>query len=592
VVAESAPGTLLELAAVSPPIQTPLPSGVAAPIGAFTFKVSGVAQGGLTTVRLTFPAGVPASAWWKYDPGASTWTEFACDAATGTGSRVVSASVLELVLADGGRGDADGQADGVVNDPGAPVLPVLVIDDAGDAPDLDPGDGVCAVQGSGCTLRAAIMELNASGAPHVVRFAFTEPAVIAPNTALPPLSTPIVLDASAVPGPDAAEPGLTLSGASLGSAASLLQIAAGGSGLIGVKLVDVDGDALSISAPRVRIADSWIGRPLFGGGEPRSWASIRAEGAHHLHLVGLWVGRTHLASRFGIHVSISDEIHMDDVRVNIHPKDGLRPNADIPVGLSLDDTPRGRLSGLVVHGAETGVEVRGDQAGTQLRKSLFGLGTNGRCNAFTRDDPGPAETGRGPCLDRNLHGLVLDGADGLTVGGLDVLDRNFFGDHFIAIEVKGGIRDNAFYNNYVGLAADGTCQPAPPFGVETLYDDLCRLYNSSGLRVSDGADNRIGTSGAGNVFGVGPLELGGAAVADNRVEGNWLGLFGDLTRSIIRMDPGGPSRAPSEARRPTDPCWWPHDPTHFRCTSQRVMIWSEHDVEKTSKIIVPANFIG
>jgi hypothetical protein len=29
-----------------------------------------------------------------------------------------------------------------------------------------------------------------------------------------------------------------------------------------------------------------------------------------------------------------------------------------------------------------------------------------------------------------------------------------------------------------------------------------------------------------------------------------------LTRSIIRMDPGGPSRAPSEARRPTEPCWW------------------------------------
>jgi hypothetical protein len=29
-----------------------------------------------------------------------------------------------------------------------------------------------------------------------------------------------------------------------------------------------------------------------------------------------------------------------------------------------------------------------------------------------------------------------------------------------------------------------------------------------------------------------------------------------LTRSIIRMDPGGPRRAPSEARRPTEPFWW------------------------------------
>jgi hypothetical protein len=33
------------------------------------------------------------------------------------------------------------------------------------------------------------------------------------------------------------------------------------------------------------------------------------------------------------------------------------------------------------------------------------------------------------------------------------------------------------------------------------------------------------------------------------------GFAKDLTRSIIRMDPGVPSRAPSEARRPTEPCW-------------------------------------
>ncbi len=35
------------------------------------------------------------------------------------------------------------------------------VDDASDAVDLTPGDGVCATAGSVCTLRAAVQEANA-----------------------------------------------------------------------------------------------------------------------------------------------------------------------------------------------------------------------------------------------------------------------------------------------------------------------------------------------------------------------------------------------------------------------------------------------
>ncbi|HRE92457.1 MAG TPA: hypothetical protein PK095_25295, partial [Myxococcota bacterium] len=157
---------------------------------------------------------------------------------------------------------------------------------------------------------------------------------------------------------------------------------------------------------------------------------------------------------------------------------------------------------------------------------------NGQCNAFTRDDPGPSETGRGPCLDRNREGLVLDGAHGATIGGLDPADGNTFGDHIDAILIKGGSHDNHLYNNLVGLAADGTCQPAPDIGVGTLYDGLCRLYNVRGLALESGHDNVIGAPGAGNIFGVGTLEVTGGQTSGNLIQANFIGLFADLVTPV------------------------------------------------------------
>ncbi|MCC6619647.1 MAG: hypothetical protein IT385_00240 [Deltaproteobacteria bacterium] len=530
-IAESADGTTLIITPSnnpsSPPAGTKAPL---APVGTFSFKIYGVTPGARATVKFTFPAGVPAQSWWKYNNATQQWSEFTWDAATQTGAVVKSARVLEVTVQDDGRGDED-PTDGVIEDPGTPLLPVVTVGDAGDADDASPGDGACATAGGTCTLRAAILEINASGIPRYVVFDFDAPTIIEPATPLPTLTTPAVIDGSGVPGPDAFEPGLTLSGLDLG-AGRLLELGVPACALIGVKLADVGGHGLVITQPAARVADSWLGRPLYGTGlAPTEQASVRADGATDLMIADSWVGRINGVARYGLDLA-GEDIRLDGVRVNVDPREGRRLMGDVSTGVRLRGTTRARIDRLVVNGANVGVHASGDGTGAVLRGSLFGLGANGECNAFTRDDPGLAEDGRGPCLERNLQGLVLDGASGWTIGGLDVSERNAFGDHYDAILVTGGSHHNHIYNNLVGLAADGTCQPAPDLGVGTSYDGLCRLYNVRGLAVVDGHDNVIGAPGAGNVFGVGTLELSGSSTTDNLVKSNFIGLFADLVTPV------------------------------------------------------------
>ncbi len=530
-IAESSAGTTLIITPSnnpsSPPVGTKAPL---APVGTFSFKIYGVTAGAHATVKFTFPAGVPAQSWWKYDNGSQQWSEFTWDAVTLTGAKVISARVLEVTVQDDGRGDED-PTDSVIKDPGTPLLPVITVDDAGDADDASKGNGACATLTGTCTLRAAISEINASGIPRYVVFDFAGPTTIAPATPLPTLTTPAVIDGSDVPGPDAFEPGLTLSGLDLGTG-RLLEFGVAACGLVGVKLVDVGGHGLIITQPAARVADSWLGRPLYGSGlTPTEHAAVRADGVTDLMIADSWVGRINGVARYGLDLS-GEDVRLDGVRINVDPDDGLRLMGDVSTGVRLRDTVRARIDRLVINGANIGLHASGDGTGAVLRESLFGLGANGKCNAFTRDDPGLAEDGRGPCLERNLQGLVLDGAHGWTIGGLDASERNAFGDHYDAILVTGGSHHNHFYNNLVGLAADGTCQPAPNLGVATLYDGLCRLYNVRGLAIVDGHDNVIGAPGAGNLFGVGTLELSGASTTDNLVKSNFIGLFADLVTPV------------------------------------------------------------
>lgn len=92
------------------------------PMGLFGFEVHGVARGGAAAVRLVLPEGYETNTYIKQD-STGAFGRFDFDGTTGA---VFNGNVVTLHLVDGGRGDADGVANGVITDPGGPGDPTIV----------------------------------------------------------------------------------------------------------------------------------------------------------------------------------------------------------------------------------------------------------------------------------------------------------------------------------------------------------------------------------------------------------------------------------------------------------------------------------
>lgn len=122
---ESDGGTsLVDVQAIAT-LPEPLPVEAEAPLGLLEFAVTGLTDGQATTVVLYVPTGTLVNQYWKY--GAAGWYRFDWDAATGTGAIFEDrngdgTNDIVLHFVDGQRGDDDGEANGVVVDPGLATL--------------------------------------------------------------------------------------------------------------------------------------------------------------------------------------------------------------------------------------------------------------------------------------------------------------------------------------------------------------------------------------------------------------------------------------------------------------------------------------
>lgn len=134
------------------PSPADLPEAIQAPFGYYSYAVSGLQAGGSATVRfflnstgtVVLTGDEEPDGFWKYgpqpaDPATSSWYEFAIDSVTGTGAEV-DLNTVTLSLTDGLRGDRDLMANGIIEDPGAPVkLKTVTV-----APAVDDGSsGIC-----------------------------------------------------------------------------------------------------------------------------------------------------------------------------------------------------------------------------------------------------------------------------------------------------------------------------------------------------------------------------------------------------------------------------------------------------------------
>ena len=99
---------------VSSPLGVNVPQDVSFPLGAIGFDVNGLTPGAAIEVEIQFPEEVPVSSYFKFS---DDWYEFLDDDTTGA---TVTPGKVTLKFVDGGRGDHDGIANGVIEDPGAP----------------------------------------------------------------------------------------------------------------------------------------------------------------------------------------------------------------------------------------------------------------------------------------------------------------------------------------------------------------------------------------------------------------------------------------------------------------------------------------
>ncbi len=138
---------------------------------------------------------------------------------------------------------------------------VFVVNQLGNGADATPGDGVCEVTAGigNCTLRAAIMEVNAgTEPPYTIAFSVPSPFTIAPTSALPAITTPVIIDGTSQPG-YAGVPIVMINGAGVGAGHGL-QATVNTVVVRGLSIVNFSGGSgVYVTQTNVTIQDNYIG---------------------------------------------------------------------------------------------------------------------------------------------------------------------------------------------------------------------------------------------------------------------------------------------------------------------------------------------
>jgi len=101
----------------TPPVLPP--AGYELPHGLYSITVSGLTPGATVTIDVILPTPLPIGAVWLKLIG-NSWVALPVGDDDGD-------NVITITLTDGGQGDADGVANGVIIDPGGPAIPLRVV---------------------------------------------------------------------------------------------------------------------------------------------------------------------------------------------------------------------------------------------------------------------------------------------------------------------------------------------------------------------------------------------------------------------------------------------------------------------------------
>lgn len=341
---------------------------------------------------------------------------------------------------------------------------------SGDGSDQNPGDGICDVSvnvGEQCTLRAAIEELNALGAdttPHRIEFNIsgTGPFTIAPNSELPAITVPVVVDGETQPGascPTSSDPAnllIVLDGSNAGTGGQIagltLNPGSEGSTIRGLVIGNFDDAGIRIGS------DGNIVR------------------CNHL---GVGVdGLSSMSNSIGVFVGKSDNVVGGQVGPAQRNVISANSTAGIYIFAGSNSRVRGNFIGTTADGLgdlgnSGGIYVGGNNnviggtnllAGNVISGNGFGIRVNsGEANVIQGNYIGVGKDGVTP-LPQSSDGIQLTGAaianvvGGTAVGEANVIAHaNINGvvltSNIAGFPVQNEIRGNAIYANG-GLGID------------------------------------------------------------------------------------------------------------------------------------------
>jgi len=118
---QTSAGALANASAVDPTTVASPPAGVTFPVGLVSFRLTGLSVGATATVSLVLPVGTAVARYFKFN--GSVWSDT-------TSLATFVGNVVTLTLTDGGAGDEDGVANGVIVDPGGPSVVATATPDA------------------------------------------------------------------------------------------------------------------------------------------------------------------------------------------------------------------------------------------------------------------------------------------------------------------------------------------------------------------------------------------------------------------------------------------------------------------------------
>ena len=376
------------------------------------------------------------------------------------------------------------------------------VDSAGDESDPDPGDGVCDDGGGSCTLRAALEEANRLDGADTIRFEMDAVQTsIRPASALPNITSPLILDGYTEPGSREATAvvlatliiELDGSNAGLGACGLVLDTGSGGTTIKGLVVNRFDGCGIRITGSDGNvISGNYIGTDVTGTVDlGNGFEGVEITNASSNNTVG---GPTH-------------------ARGNVIAGNGG------DAGVVIEDP------------GSTGNTVSGNHIGTDV-------------------------TGALPLGNSNCGVRIQNGATDNTVGGSSPEERNIVSSSgHDGIYITGpGTASNTVIGNYIGTDAAGM------YSLGNSYDGIAINYGASynriggpragernvisgnedaGIIIDDGHANAV----VGNYIG---MDATGATALGNGMNGVAIqnGASGNLIGGASGAWPGGECEGP------------------------------------------------